>query len=239
MLKSLHKDDTQTTPFVVTKNWELSNVTNEDLILMEHSGSAGLPVALEYIDYSIYAPIAVSDCNIALEQQTLDVILFKNGLKVKGIFYPETDPTNLDGTYQRCVYAQVVGMFYNNYRDPTKIWGLEEIDFDNSKTKRFVSDKFKMFEIPQSIFGERIINNTIVLFDTTTDNNYTIIDDGRCNLFAGTNLFAHQQELGKFPNNFGSGSSDGCNNYVVIISWDVDSDYWDQDKIVGPIIWDV
>ena len=49
MLKLLHKDNTQTTPFVVTKNWGLSNVTNEDSILMEHSGSDGLPVALEYL----------------------------------------------------------------------------------------------------------------------------------------------------------------------------------------------
>ena len=77
-------------------------------------------------------------------------------------------------------------------------------------------DKFKMFEIPQSVFGERMISNTVSLFDTTTDNNYTITDDGRCNLFAGTNLFARQQELGNFSNNFKSGNSDGCNNYIVL-----------------------
>ena len=130
MLKSLHKDDTQTTPFVVTKNWRLSNVANEDLILMEHSGSEGLPVALEYVDYNIYAPTTASGCDIALEQQELNLALFKDGLKVKGTFYPETDPQNEDGTYQRCVYTQVAGMFYNNYRDPTKMWGLEKIDFE-------------------------------------------------------------------------------------------------------------
>jgi hypothetical protein len=216
MLKSLHKDDTQTTPFVVTKNWELSNVANEDLILMEHSGSDGLPVALEYINYRLSSPITASGCNIALEQQKLDRALFKDGLKITGIFYPDSDPKNPDGTYQRCVYTQVVGMFYNNYRDPTKIWGLEELDFENSQTKRFIADKFKMFEIPQPVFGEKIIENTVTLFDTTTDNNYTITDDGKCNLFAGTNLFSHQQELGQYLNIFVTGSTNNCDYYNTL-----------------------
>lgn len=216
MLKSLHKNDTQTTPFVVTKNWELSNVTNEDLILMEHSGSDGLPVALEYLEYGIYTPITASNCNIAKEQQTQDKAKFKNGLKVSGLFYPETDPQNQDGTYQRVVYAQVVQMFYNDYRDPTKMWGLEEIDFEKSQTKKFVSDKFKMFEIPQGIFGEKVLENTVVLLDTTTDNDYIITDDGHCNLFAGTNLFSHQQEIGKYLNEYLSGSSGECDVYNTI-----------------------
>jgi hypothetical protein len=216
MLKSLHKDDTQTTPFVVTKNWELSNVINDDLILMEHSGSAGLPVALEYIDYGIQYPITASACNIALEQQSLDLATFEDGLNVTGIFYPETDPQNPNGTYQRCVYSQVYGMFYNNYRDPTKMWGLENLDFENSQTKRFITDKFKMFEIPQIVFGEKILPNTIVMYDTTTDNNYVFKDDGNGNVFAGINLFSHQQELGEYSNNIVTGSSGYCDYYNTL-----------------------
>jgi hypothetical protein len=73
-----------------------------------------------------------------------------------------------------------------------------------------------MFEIPQIVFGERIIENTVVLFDTTTDNNYTIIDDGNCNLFAVTNLFSHQQELGKYLNEFITGSNDDCDYYNTL-----------------------
>jgi hypothetical protein len=148
--------------------------------------------------------------------QSQDKAKFKNGLKVSGLFYPETDPQNQDGTYQRVVYAQVVQMFYNNYRDPTKMWGLEEIDFEKSQTKKFVSDKFKMFEIPQGVFGEKMIENTIQLFDTTTDNDYIITDDGHCNLFAGTNLFSHQQEIGKYLNEYLSGSSGECDVYNTI-----------------------
>ena len=217
MLKSLHKDDTQTTPFVVTKDWELSNVDNGDLILMEHSGSDGLPVALEYLEYSAYyPPVTASGCNIALEQQSLDLVNERDGLNVKGLFYPNTDPQNNDGTYQRMVYSQVSGMFYNNYRDPTKIWGTEKIDFDLSKTKRFITDKFKLLDIPKNVFGDKMEQNSIILYDTTTDNNYIITDDGNCNLFAGTNLFSKQQELGEYLNMFASGSDSGCDYYNTI-----------------------
>ncbi len=213
MLKLLHKDDTQTTPFVVTKNWGLSNVTNEDSILMEHSGSDGLPVALEYLVLLPNYAVTASACNIALEQQHDDLARYRSGLKLSKTFYPDTDPTNLDGTYQRVVYFQVVNMFYNDYRDPTKMWGLEQIDFDKSQTKRFLSDRFKMFEIPQPVYGEKVIPNTVTMIDRTTDNNYVISDDGNCNLFAGTNIFAKQQEIGNYVNHIISGSSVGCDYY--------------------------
>jgi len=216
MLKSLHKNDTQTTPFVVTKNWELSNVTNGDLILMEHSGSDGPPVALEYLQYGVYTPITASNCNIGLEQQSLDKLKFRIGLKVPGLFYPDTDPQNQDGTYERMVYAQIVQMFYNNYQDPTKMWGLENIDFEKSKTLKFVTDKFKMFMIPQGIFGEKVLPNTVKLLDTTTDNDYLIVDDGHCNLFAESNLFSRQQEVGKYLNEYLSGSNGACDVYNTI-----------------------
>jgi hypothetical protein len=183
---------------------------------MEHSGSAGLPVALEYINYGLSASVTASGCNIALEQQELDLASFKDGLKIAGIFYPDSDPTNIDGTYQRCVYTQIAGMFYNSYRDPTKIWGTETIDFENSQTKRFIADKFKMFEIPQIVFGEKILPNTVVMYDTTTDNNYTFTDDGNCNLFAGTNLFSRQQELGQYLNFFTTGNNNSCDFYNTI-----------------------
>lgn len=216
MLKSLHKNDTQTTPFVVTKNWELSNVTNEELILMEHDGKDGLPVAVEYLEYTPERPIVAYGCNVAKEQQTDDKVLFRSGLKQTGIFYPEKEPKNLDGTYQRVVYSQIANIFYNNFRDPTKIWGLEELDFEKSQTKKFVADRFKLFDIPRNVFGEKILENTVVIYDTTTDNNYIIKDDGHCNLFAVSNLFSKQQELGEYKNYYLTGSSTNCDYYNAI-----------------------
>ena len=213
MLKSLHKNDTQTLPYIATKNWKLSNVANGDLILMEHSGSDGLPVALEYLDYTPGGPVIDYGCDIAKEQQSTDRVIPRSGLKITGIFYPELDPINPDGTFQRVVYSQTVTTFYNKYRDPTKMWGLEEIDFEKSQTKRFVADKFKLFIIPQIIFGEKVLENTVVLYDTTTDNNYTITDDGHCNLFAGTNLFSNQQEISHHQNEYELGYTNFCDGY--------------------------
>lgn len=216
MLKPLHKNDTQITPFVATKDWELSNLINEDLILMEHSGVAGNPVALEYVEYDLTTPVLNISCSIALENQPNDKVLFRDGQKGTGIFYPDTEPANTDGTFKRLVYTQIKDIFYNNYRDPTKIWGIEQIDFDKSQTKRFISDQFKMFIIPTVVYGEKIIENTVILYDNTTDNNVIVTDDGNTNLFAGTNLFSHQQELGDFSNIFITGSNIGCDVYAAI-----------------------
>ncbi len=216
MQKALHTNDTQTTPFIVTNNWQLSNTQNDSLVIMEHSGSDGLPVAVEYLDYSSLFPITASNCNVALEQQSNDLVLLRDGLNVQGFFYPNTDPVNLDGTYQRMVYSQIINMFYNTYYDPTKIWGLEDIDFETSQTKRFIADQFTLFEIPQIVFGENMTKNTVVMFDTTTDNNITITDDGNCNLFAGINLFSRQQEIGEYLNQFTSGSNNNCDIYSTI-----------------------
>ena len=216
MLKVLHKDDTLTSPFVATKDWSLSNITNIDVILMEHSGSSGLPVGVEYLSFGPNSVVTASNCDVALEQQSSDLATYRDGLNVPGLFYPDTDPQNADGTYQRMVYSQVVNMFYNTYRDPTKIWGLEQIDFDLSQTKRFIADKFKMFQIPTVVYGEKILPNSVVLYDDTTDNNYTITDDGNCNLFAGPNLFSSQQELGEFVNEFLTGSTNYCDVYDTV-----------------------
>jgi hypothetical protein len=211
MLKSLHKRDTQTSPFVVTKDWNLSNTFNDWVVLTEHSG--GLSVALEYEEYLTTTASVNSSCNIALEQQGSDRVLFRKGQKATGVFYPDDENVNIDGTYKRMVYSQVQNMFYNSFRDPTKIWGLEYLDFENSQTKRFLSDEFNLYNVPTSIFGEKIVPNTVIIRNQTLDNDYSIVDDGKGNLFAVSNLFSRVQELGDFTNDFVSGISSYCDAY--------------------------
>jgi len=215
MIKSLKRNQILLTPFVATKQWNISNTSNESLIILESTGSNdGLPVALTFIDYTESSSYVNSNCDIALEQQDSDVIDSVSGLKVVGIFYPDTEPQNFDGTYKRSIYAQVKTMFYNSYVDPTKIWGIENIDFELSKTKRHLSDQFQLINIPRNVFGDVINKNTVVMYDTTQDNDYVITDDGSGNLLAGTNLFSRQQEIGESKNYFVTGSSSYCNSYV-------------------------
>jgi len=241
MIKSLKKYQIQTTPFNATKDWSINNKDNDNLLLTEDD----YPIALEFIDYGggDELPSVNSLCDIALEQQIYNSVKLNEGLKTTGIFYPENDPKNLDGTYQRPIYNQIKTVFYNNYLDPIKIFGLENIDFELSKTKKLLSDKFILFNIPKNIFGDKIIPNSINIIDTTLDNDYIFTDDGNGNLLAGTNIFSHYQEIGEYENNFEEGSSSFCNYYwnniTLFISWDNDSDVWDMDKIVGPVYWDV
>ena len=36
-----------------------------------------------------------------------------------------------DRTYKRLIYSQIKNSFYNDYNDPTKMFGLENIDFSS------------------------------------------------------------------------------------------------------------
>ena len=216
MIKALKKYQVQLTPFVATKNWALNNTDNSNVLLTEDADPDEYAVALQFIDYGDGSelPIENSLCNIALEQQGTDLATVEDGLYVTGPFYPNTDPQNMDGTYKRSIYYQVRTMFYNTYLNPTKIWGLENIDFELSKTKRLLTEQFKLFEIPRVVFGEKMTPNSITMTDNTLDNPYTITDDGNGNLNAGMNLFSHQQEVGKFTNEFVSSlSSSLCDWY--------------------------
>jgi len=216
MIKPLKKYQIQLTPFDATYNWSLNNTDNQNLLLFESTGSDdGLPYALEFIDYNQTGSFINSYCDLAQEQQTNgNLVIIDYGLNISGLFYPDIDPQNPDGTYLRMIYSQIKTTFYNEYRDPTKLWGLENIDFDSSQNKRLLSDEFRILYIPQEVFGEKIIPGTFSLIENTLDNQYIISDDGNGNLMAGINLFSHQQEVGNFTNSFCSYmSSSYCNYY--------------------------
>lgn len=216
MLKSLNINDVLVTPYSAVKERHISNVDNTDLILFEHTGSDGGPlaVAIEYIDFGDGGsdPIVNSSCSLANELQSLNLATYREGKKIEGTFYLD-DEQNRDSTYKRIVFSQVREMFYNNYRDPTKMWGMEEIDFDKSQTKKFLQDKFVVLDIPTSVMGEKILPNSVLINDQTSDDKYIISDDGHCNLVVGNNVFSKHQELGEFTNLFAEGHSSLCDNY--------------------------
>jgi hypothetical protein len=218
MLKSLNINDVLVTPYSAVKECRASNIANTDLILFEHTGSDGGPiaVAVEFIDYGDGSsdPTVNSSCSLANELQSLNLATYREGKKINGTFYP-TEDQNRDNTYKRIVFNQTKEMFYNNHRDPTKMWGMEEIDFDKSQTKKFLQDKFLILNIPTEIMGEKILPNSVLIDDQTSDDKYTITDDGRCNLVIGTNVFSKHQELGEFVNFFTEGHTNLCDNYWV------------------------
>lgn len=211
MIKQLKKYDIQTTPFIATKNWNLLNVQHQDLIILEQFSSSISPpttssipdtyIALEFVDYTFdtqqgYLNI---DCNVALEQQTFDPVVYEEGISGSG-FFSINDPQNPNGTFKRLVYHQILRSFYNNYHNPLQMFGLESVDFQTSGMQRYLSSIFKIFTIPQNNFGDKIQPGSVTFIDNAFDDNYTVKDDSQGNLLATPNLFSRTQEVRSIPN---------------------------------------
>ena len=218
MIKHINRQTISTTPFVAVKSRELYNILNDDLVLVEPLSASifqsDTSVAQDYIDYS-GTPIINRDCNIALEQQEFDSAVYEVGISGSGIFYPDTEPTNDNGSYKRLVYDQTKRAFYNQYNNPLQIFGMENIDFPLSLTNRYIAKEFLMFSIPRNIMGDKLVAGSIQMFDTNLDDNVEITDDSNGNLIAGTNLFSRVQEVRPLGNILMDGtSSAACPGYI-------------------------
>lgn len=217
MIKQLGKQDLFVSPFVAAKQWELFNVEPQDLVLTELTGSEEM-VALEFIDYSDGTGTGSlnSECNIALEQQSDDLAIPEEGVSGSGTFFPDSEEINANtGTFKRLLYTQIQRAFYNDYRNPTEIFGLDNIDLQLSGIDRFISNEFVMFTIPQNVFGDRITEKSVVLYDTNFNDNITIQDDGFGNLMAGDNLFSKVQEIKRFGNSIDNGFASQCTSSIL------------------------
>ena len=210
MIKQLKKYDVQTTPFTATKSWELRNTDPQDVVLGV-SGSIEFPIALEFIDYDTDYEYGILStlCNIALEQQENDPVIFEEGISGSGLFYP-SDPQNINGSYKRLIYQQILRAFYNNYRNPLKIFGIENIDFQTSGMFRYLNQEFKVFSLPIKQFGEKIVEGSVRFVDNAFDDVYEVVDDTKGNLYAQPNLFSKVQEV----RNFGNDIFEGASSYV-------------------------
>jgi hypothetical protein len=217
MIKTLKLSDIQVTPFVASREWNLSNTPNESLILLDQTGSNGedLSIWWERIIYGDGTyPYTSSVGSIALDQQNYDDVIYQEGISGSGLFYPDSEPTNADGTYKRLVYSTINNMFYNNYKDPTKLWGLENIDIQRDQAKKFIGGKIRSFMVPRSKFGEKLLEHSIKLTDNSLDNEYEITDDGLSNLYASFDMFSRVQEISDFDNYVSGGYSSVCDFYV-------------------------
>jgi hypothetical protein len=200
MIKHINHQNVSTTPFVAAKSRALYNIQNDDSVITEVAVYAdGTQISLDYIDYSSGDPVLNRDCNIALEQQGFDSLGYEEGITGSGTFNSASDPRNMDGTYKTLVHRQTKNAFYNSYRNPTEIFGVEHIDFPLSKTLRNLSDHFRMFTIPRFVFGDKIQPKSVRFYDTLFDDNVAVFDDGFQNLIAGYNLFSKVQEVRIWP----------------------------------------
>ena len=205
MIKHINHQNVTTTPFVAAKARVLSNIQNADTVILEPNAyAAGTNVSLDYVDYNSGDPVINRECDIALEQQDIDSLGYEEGITGSANFNSASDARNTDGTYKSLVYTTTKNAFYNSYRNPTEIFGVEHIDFPLSKTLRNLSDSFRMFTIPRLIFGDKIQPKSVRFYDTLQDDNVEIFDDGYQNLIAGYNLFSKVQEVRTWPSGAGA-----------------------------------
>ena len=198
MIKTINPQNINLTPISVTKSWNLHNIDNTDLILLDSSSLDDTSIALEYVDYMNYSGVGDypinTECSIALEQQTSDFVDFQRGHSGSGHFNTTQESKNLDGTYTRLIYSQIKHTFYNPHNNPMYTFGLENIDFGLSKTNRYITDNFLLLNVPQNIFGNNIIPSSVMLNNFPLDDNVIVYDDGYGNMIAGNNIFYKIQE---------------------------------------------
>ena len=197
MLKHINPQNILTTPFIAAKSHVLSNTQNSDAIVLEQDGTT--TIALDYVNYNFGIPFLNSDCNIALEQQDADAVAYQEGVLDTDTFNSSSSPRNADGTYKGLVHRTTKNAFYNTYHNPTKIFGVEHIDFALSNTLRNIADQFRMFSLTPLQFGDKIEPKSVRFYDTLFDDNVTVFDDGCQNLIAGFNLFSKVQEVRIWP----------------------------------------
>lgn len=231
MIKNInHQNSNILSPFTAVKSWELYNTHNDDLILLEPSRSGveyyDTFVAQDYIDYS-GTPILNRECNIALQQQDNDDAKYEEGVRGSGLFFPEAESQNDNGSYKRLVYNQTEKAFYNKYHNPINIFGMDNIDFPLSQTNRYLANQFLMFSIPRQIMGDRLVAGTIQMFDNNLDDNVEINDDSHGNLIATKNLFSRIQEVRPLGNTLMEGAANQvCDSYAS--SWAAWDTIWDN-----------
>lgn len=202
MIKSLKSNDVQVTPFIAKKTWNIQNKVNLGKLLWV-SGSTSGSLSHIYIDYGAgdSAPITNSYASLAYVPLGREDVIYQRGAHITGTFYPlntpyynsESNPVNRDGTYHRMVYDTYRKLFYNTASSPVNLYGLESLNLND--TIRILTDKMDVFKLTRNQMGEKIIPNSVIIYDTTGDVNYTITDDGRGNLKLSGSFFSTYQRV--------------------------------------------
>jgi hypothetical protein len=91
------------------------------------------------------------------------------------------------------VYDTYNKLFYNTYDDPTKLWGLENINLSGSN--RILTDTMDVFSLNKFQFGDKIVPNSVLIQDNGGEIHYTITDDGNTNLILDGEYFSKFQTV--------------------------------------------
>lgn len=94
----------------------------------------------------------------------------------------QNEPTTSNGQYKRVVHRSLDHLYYRDFYTNTRAtFGGGNINYQ----QRFLEDKATIISIPQSKFGEQILQGSVKIYVTYSvdSNNYTLVDDDYGNLY--------------------------------------------------------
>lgn len=166
IFKSLERSDVRLTPFRAHK-------------LISLSGS-------QQLDNFVY----VADYNPASSYVTSNplAVTFDQG----NLNTTSAEPTTSYGKYQRIVHRSLDHLYYRDfYSNSRAAFGGGNVNYQY----RFLEDKAKVVSVPQQMFGEQILPESVKVYVTTSINtvgnlSYTLIDDRYGNLYVSGGMYS-------------------------------------------------
>jgi hypothetical protein len=220
MIKFLKNQDIQITTFSVAKEKIANNIFSDLIFASDGTYNFPLIIPVQECDYNFnslstgsFATVNTQTCYASIVNQNGFLACspindpnnpqFQLGLKLPtgSVFYPvdnihynaETNPTNLDGTYQGQVYNTIKKMYYNNYNNAYNIFGFDS--YDISEASLSLDDKFVSYTLNVTQSGDRISPFSVLINNQTGDIVGSILDDGNNNLYLSGSYFINDFEV--------------------------------------------
>lgn len=204
MIKFFKNQDIIITPFTIAKPQTVNNILSDLILANEGDDLFPLDVPITQCNDNVSGSCElVPVTGYLATSQFEDEIDFEIGKYVpsSSVFYPsgsakwnqDTNPMNLDGTYQRQVYNTVFRMYYNNYNNAYNIFGFDE--YDTSKASLNLTNEFSLLQLTISQTGDKIRPGTVTISNQTGDIVADIVDDSNYNLRLSGSYFINKYEL--------------------------------------------
>ena len=173
MIKHLANSDITVRPFNTYKNWEIQSINSSSVNTFGES--------------TFFT----------------DKIIISEGISCSGIFYesgssyynPVAEPINANGEYKRITYSVAREMFYNDYNNPLKRFGMEYWDKDpltGIRENRVINNRVLVARIGNAYWGETIKPTSVRINDGSSIHDpYVIVDDGNTNLVLSGSQFPY------------------------------------------------
>ncbi len=199
MIKSLKRNDIRYTPFVANKSWNSQNQRFDNSISWQDGSESG-SLFLTFPDYDDGTNLSQFSSSIAYQQQDDDFLRFKIGKEITGstfypvqsVFYnPDTNPVNIDDSYQSLVYNTAKNLYYKESENPTQMFGLESLN--PVGINRTLTKEITEFTVPVNKFGEKIEPLSVEINHDLPIGYTTVIDDGNNNLKISGSTFSDIQ----------------------------------------------